>query len=570
MCRNLFLIAILLCSEFSAQSSVMTYIDLQKTYDQFAENDVRALPAVNKSISWAKTNHNFKHLTYAYEDALYYAAAGDQKLKYADSTIFAALRSGDSALISKSYLGRGIVYYFNFKNYNKALHEYLTASNYAENTADLYLINKIRYHIGIVKSYLGYHNEAISNFIICNRFFKNSLKTDQHPNLQFNNTRGYLNSIHQLVINYRQLKEWRAVDSLLQTTVPYRDLPAFHQESGYFLKETGILQYTEKSYQAAIYTLLKAALIMKEKKEDTPLAVIYFYVAKSYLKKDQPQKALPYLKKVDSLFNRDRTIIPELRNAYEILLKTSDFNNSPQTALHYANQLLKVDSILTADFPFLSSRIYREYDTKILRAEREKLLKLKNFREYALVASSLTIAALLISFLYYSQQQKTISWKYKKIVLKLEEEAVRNASGKAHKIQNNGRKYEYSPEVVADLLEKLASFEEKNMFTEKDLTLPIIAKRLKSNTTHLSYVINEYKHMNMNAYLKVLRINYITQLMAYDKKYLNYTVEALADSCGMNSRQQFSNQFYKINGIRPTDFINSRKEELQKSPSGKP
>ena len=44
----------------------------------------------------------------------------------------------DVDLISRAELGKGIVYYFNFKNYSKALAQYLIAFKTAENSKDNY------------------------------------------------------------------------------------------------------------------------------------------------------------------------------------------------------------------------------------------------------------------------------------------------------------------------------------------------------------------------------------------------------------------------------------------------
>ena len=60
-----------------------------------------------------------------------------------------------------------------------------------------------------------------------------------------------------------------------------------------------------------------------------------------------------------------------------------------------------------------------------------------------------------------------------------------------------------------------------------------------------------------------MRINYITQKLYNDREYLKYTVETLAEKCGMASRQNFSDLFQEINGIRPTDFVKQRKKELE-------
>lgn len=60
-----------------------------------------------------------------------------------------------------------------------------------------------------------------------------------------------------------------------------------------------------------------------------------------------------------------------------------------------------------------------------------------------------------------------------------------------------------------------------------------------------------------------LRIRYITHELYHNPKFLEYTIEGLAEKCGITSRQNFSDFFNDINGIRPTDFIKQRKKELE-------
>lgn len=104
-------------------------------------------------------------------------------------------------------------------------------------------------------------------------------------------------------------------------------------------------------------------------------------------------------------------------------------------------------------------------------------------------------------------------------------------------------------------------------FKENGLTLPQLAENFGTNTTYLSQYINDVKGMNFNKYLSTLRINYITERMFNDPKVLGYSVQGLADECGISSRQNFSNLFLEINGIRPIDFIRQRKKELQEGGS---
>ena len=544
----------------TAQNPVVHYYKMQETYIQFAENDDAALPAVTKSIQWAKRNKNLKHLLYTYQDAAFYSSNAENKLKLMDSCVQTARKTEDASLISKALLDRGIVYYFNFRNFDQALEQYLLAAQSAEYTNDDYLKYKIKYQIGVVKSYLGFYQEATKYFQDCFSYFAKNIQLPTHPTVLFNNTRGYLNTLHQLTICARQLKHWEKVDQLLLLAQPYQSDPAFAQEKMYFFKEQGIIAHHQGSYQKAIQKLKLAEQGLNQRKEETHLAVVYFYLGHSYLKSNEIPQGHIYLQKVDSLFSKNKTIIPEVRKSYELLLKNRVFKLSGNEVSHYTNQLLQADSILHTDLPYLSSTIHREYDTKNLTSEKIKLLQEKqtahDFRTilYGVIGSAV-IFLVIMGF-----RQKKISKRYQELQHKLETSD--------HHIPlpidaEVGRKMTYPDKVVLQLLQKLQEFEEKKLFIDPNLTADKLAKILKTNKNHLSYVLNEHKKTNFHTYLGLLRINYITTMLNTDPEYLKYSTVALAQLCGMKSRQNFSKLFYEINKIRPSDFVEQKRKELK-------
>ncbi len=166
-----FITAILSFALFSQRKQFSNDYELKKNYENFSENDSRAFEFLNRYIKLAKKENNYDQLVQAYEDAVFYSPSTANKLKYADSTIVAAIASKNDDLISNAYLGKGIIYYFNYKKYKPALDEYLKAYQYSENTKDNYLKNEILYHLGVVKSYLGYYDSALEHFQNANRFF---------------------------------------------------------------------------------------------------------------------------------------------------------------------------------------------------------------------------------------------------------------------------------------------------------------------------------------------------------------------------------------------------------------
>lgn len=65
-----------------------------------------------------KKEKNNDELMRAYEDAIYYSSTTDKKLMYSDSSIAVATKTLNNDFISRAYLVKGTIYYFNLKNTN--------------------------------------------------------------------------------------------------------------------------------------------------------------------------------------------------------------------------------------------------------------------------------------------------------------------------------------------------------------------------------------------------------------------------------------------------------------------
>lgn len=540
-----------------------TFAELRSHYENMEENDEKALPFVGAYLEKAKKEDNYDKIIQGYRDFIFYSKRKEDKLIYADSCVDYALKSKNNELISKAYLGKGIIYYFFYKKYQPALDNYLKAYQYSENIEDKYLKNSIIYHLGVVKSYLGYYDEAIMLFNECAAYFEPLTLADIHPNLIFNNQKGYLNSLHQKIICYQQINNYVKSDSLVQ--VGLSNLPnsqEFALEKSYFLKSKAVSDYHAGNFNLAISNFNNALPELKKMDDFTWASVSYFYIGKSYQKLHKDDLAIYYFEKVDSIFQKNKFILPEIRENYEILIHHFHSVKNPEQELYYTQQLLKIDSILNKDFIYLSSKIHKEYTTKTLLEKQKKLENRSSLRLNLLIATSVLALILLIILIYLRKKEKEIQQKYielEKRIIKQNNQPI-NISATANPTQKcrTGK-----PTFAFDeILQKLEKFEQNKGFRKKGLTQSQLAKKFETNTTYLSQVINEYKKKNFNTYLNELRINYITQELYHNPKYLEYTIEGLAEDCGVSSRQNFSELFNEINGLRPTDFIRKRRKEL--------
>ncbi|MDV2443856.1 AraC family transcriptional regulator [Elizabethkingia anophelis] len=549
----LLLLILFLKPLYSQKETYSEYYKIKEKYINREENDFRAFNFLNQYISKAKSEKNYIQLTQAYKDAVFYSSSREQKLSYADSTILAAKRTSDKDLISDAYLGKGIIYYFNYKKYKLALDEYLKAYQYSENTHDNYLKYRVIYHLGVVKSYLGYYQEALAHFKEALAYFESQIKTSNHPNIIFNNQKGYYHSIHQMIFCYRNLGDYPKAESLIKLGLAQTYKTNFKQERGYFLKENGIDLYRRKKYAQAILSLNESVPNIKHFQDFAWTAVDYFYIGKSYLAEKKSQMAINNFKKVDSVFQKHSFILPELRENYEILINYYKKKKDPSKELYYTKQLLKADSIISKDFTYLSSKIHREYDTQSLIKDKQRLEKKTSLGTILLISVVILVILLCTILISKYKKEKDIRNQYKMFELKkIYEQQQKTLSPSVPKSNLDAK-------MVEELLQKLKSFEEKNEYTEQGLTLNKLAQKLGTNSNYLSQIINDYKGTNFNRYLSELRINFITEKLYNDKIFLNYKIETLAEKCGIASMSNFSNLFHEINGIRPADFIKQHK-----------
>lgn len=525
------------------------YSDYRVRYDNFEENDERALEFVNAYIKEAKTFKNYKELTQAYRDAVSFSR--NKKIGYADSAVWAANLACDPDLIGNSYLTKGSVYYFTYRKYQKALDEYLRAWKYLDESKDPYLRHKNMYHIGVVKSYLGYYDEAFTLFSRCRSYYRDTYVPSNFPNLRYNMKKGYLNSLHQMGICLFYLKKTKEVSPLVDEGLQASaDDKNFYIERSYFYKLSGILAYLRENDKESLYDFNIALAGIEKKSDFTNTSLIYFLKGKILLRNHKENEGINYLEKVDSIFLERNFAHPSVREAFELLITYYKSKNNNKKELYYTNQLLHFDRVMLNDFKYLLDKIHKEYDTNDLLTSKKRL---ESSAFFGYVIAGISFGALLvISAKYYKVRKSVKKYQIAGDQTLGEEENKDTVPTKLSKLPGN---------LADEILDKLKIMEENKFYLEKGLTQTELAKRLKTNTAYLSAIINEYKGTSYNIYLNNLRLEYVMEKLRTSAEWRKYSIDTIADECAFANRPKFSKFFIELTGLMPSEYIQKIKDE---------
>lgn len=549
MNRNLLLLLPILLSQFiTGQKNKYVAVDSlkNKSYDYLDEkiyelrkDSIKASVYLFAYLHKAKREHNWKEVTNAYQNILH-QSPDKLRIIYADSMIFAAKKTNEDAVIGAAYLSKGIVYYGQ-KQQIEAMDSYLTANRFISMTNDAYQIHKVKYHMALIKFYIGFYDEAISLFKECLAYYK-----DSKP-------RPYLNSLHSLGLCYNKIGDYGRCSETNALGLSECSRLKIKEMIPYFNHSEGINDYYKKNYASSIQNIQSSLEEIKENNDFANESIGNFYIGKSYWSSNQKSKALHYFHKVDEIFKKKNYLRPDLRQVYELLITYYKTKDDLKPQLYYVDQLLKADTLLTETNKYLIGKIHKEYDTKELLSEREKIKEQFACQKYYdfIWAGVILLSFVTIVFMTYRHFKNRSLYKKKFGELMAQ---LNDAKNKPKFRNENSPILDINSDTVSIVLKQLEKFERDKKFLEKDWNLGTLSASFNSNSKYLSAIVHHHKGKGFVEYINDLRIDYIISLLHNEPKYKHYT------NAGFSSTQRFANAFLAKTGMPAIYFM----EELRK------
>jgi AraC-like DNA-binding protein len=525
-------------------------------------------------------SNNNKHLAFANGAASYlYQLKGNQTKsdqKYALALKYLSkMPESDEKSRVNSYLYnyRGLTEWKR-GNFSKALGSYQDGIKLSTKIGDVIQVVKFKGNVALL-------NEEVGNYELSIKILKqNENFLDQNENLyekeQFQNAKS--NMYTNLGNSYEGyfMKNRTKTHLLDSAAYFYKKAITFSQkytDNKITAKlSLGNIYLLKNDYANAEKVYYDVAFYAKQNSSEQFFQVATYNLGDLYYTTKKYDKALVFLKRVDSISLKSKTYDNSFFKSNYLQAKIYNLKNEPELA--YKHSKIYLDAYEKFESKLRDEAVEVNYKLGVEDLGDEMLNIQEKYKYEVLWNKALKVFYVLLVVGIVFLLIKNIRDKNKahKKMNALIEEFKANLEKKEHpeeiieaetaEIEDITLKKENANLTIDEakenkIVEKLLALEEKLEYLNADFTLAYAAKKVKTNTTYLSYIVNKRFGKSFGEYSNELKINYVINEMITNHLYRKYSTQAIAESVGFKNAVSFAKSFRKRTGVSPAQFANN-------------
>jgi tetratricopeptide (TPR) repeat protein len=504
------------------------------------------------------------------------------------STLFESAKEWESMAAMQKFEGISHSY---AGNSSRAIGCFKSSLEYYLSVQDSASVAAIRGNLGMSYRNLSNYQQAIDQLLLALEYFDRSgdrssqANTYNHLGNIFRDWRNLEHAEEYYELAYKLSKELDSqslqASSLNNLAIVSRESGDFDKAVSYYLASVeikkqmgnrrgiaasylglGITYKSMKDYSKALEYYQKTLEINRETGERNAEGAALGNIGRLYLAMDKPKDALKFLEQSNQIALETEYIELQKNNTLGIAEAWEKIGNYPKSLEAFKlHQLLK-DSIFSNEKHRQIQELEKQYESEKQLKEIE-LLAIENQMKAAENASKDRLLRILIIFISLMTVsiilillQIVDKNKAFKLLVKKNIELSILQSGEKSPLRTNS----LSDEKMYNLIQHLEDYLRiEKPFLKPDFQLQDCAKVLETNTKYLSQAINDTYHQGFSGLINELRIKEARIILSSNVSK-SYTIEAIAQLVGFNSKSAFNAAFKRFTGVTPTFYIQNQSQ----------
>ena len=522
---------------YSLKAKAINYFNHEKKdslnfiLNKFEQDQNKAISAYSFILKAFNYRNNLNEFEYS------------KNIKQAKKLISEAKNNNFTTLIKSNLYNVEGMYYSMKNDSDKSLLKYIEARDLALESKDYQTLTSIDCNIPVIYEIIGDYSKAIKtckNNILTLEKYKDKLSKSEVD--------------YKLCVNYANIGGFYDDYYLITKKMKHLDSSIYYMQKALLYEDKSLTNgininignsyFTKKDYKRALIYFLNVEKESKNQLDNysTVLTNLIF----TYFELKDYKNALKRCKSIDSLFETKKGNMLKqycFSNYYQS--RIYDIIGDDTKMKHHAKIYKLYNKQLKENLTDQKDRTNLLIDLMNKDDEfNKKIAKIDGDNTFLLRAGILAFFILTIIISYFYTKNKAKSKKYQ------------------FRINTNS---EQIKEITIDtdqenlILQKIKEYEAQLFYLVPEFNQKELSKKIKTNTTYLSFVFNKYYNQSFNSYYNDLRINFAIEKMKSDKKYREYSTQAIGESVGFKNADSFTNSFKKKTGKTPFQFIKELK-----------
>lgn len=334
------------------------------------------------------------------------------------------------------------------------------------------------------------------------------------------------------------------------------------------------LDTSKSNYQQAVKHYELAYEKYQELNDPLKSSLVLSKISALYGKMHQHDQAISFSLKAHDLA-AEHDLISALQEILPLLSSFYAEKRDYQNAFLYLKEYQKLNE---SNAVSNLKKIQTEYETDIRFQEAALFKKQKELKDAQIYAQKILIAfsvtgsiVFLILFVFILVRSRQLKKSYEMLFKHAQERVrkekeIQEIKEIKEEIQESRKKEKYAGSLLSEESNKLLYtsllelMEQEKVYLNNKLTIDEVAKRLMTNRSYLSQMINDKFKTNFNNFINEYRVKEAQRLLL-ENNTNNYSIEGVSISVGFNSKSTFNSAFKKFTGIRPSEFIQLKKKQ---------